>query len=144
MKAITILQPWASLIANGQKRIETRSWYTPHRGEIAIHAGKKLEPDSVGWFQEEHDWFAELGIEDIDALPRGCVIATARLTHCVKFEHGATHRINQTGQYPPYETWLGDFSPGRFGWVLSDVKPINPPIPARGYQGLWDWEGVQS
>lgn len=40
MKAITILQPWAALIACGAKKIETRSWYTDHRGQIAIHAGK--------------------------------------------------------------------------------------------------------
>ena len=41
MKAITIIQPWATLIALGEKQFETRSWFTKHRGELAIHAGKR-------------------------------------------------------------------------------------------------------
>jgi len=41
LKAITILQPWASLIACGAKQIETRSWATKYRGQLAIHAGKQ-------------------------------------------------------------------------------------------------------
>lgn len=41
MKAITVLQPWATLLVTGKKHIETRSWKTNYRGEILIHAGKK-------------------------------------------------------------------------------------------------------
>lgn len=43
MKVITLIQPWATLIALGEKQIETRSWSTKYRGEIAIHAGKKID-----------------------------------------------------------------------------------------------------
>src|SRR5690348_17556570 len=40
MKALTLTQPWASLVAIGAKRIETRSWSTSYRGPLAIHAAK--------------------------------------------------------------------------------------------------------
>ena len=47
MKAITIWQPWASLLACGGKRFETRSWATSYRGPIAIHAAKKSVFDAL-------------------------------------------------------------------------------------------------
>lgn len=40
MRAITLTQPWSSLVARGQKKIETRSWQTSYRGPLAIHAAK--------------------------------------------------------------------------------------------------------
>lgn len=43
MKALTISQPFASLIASGEKWIENRIWYTSYRGPLAIHAGKGLQ-----------------------------------------------------------------------------------------------------
>lgn len=51
MKAITLTQPWASLVACGAKKIETRSWRTHHRGWIAIHAAK-------GWTGEDREFAA--------------------------------------------------------------------------------------
>jgi hypothetical protein len=45
MKALSLIQPWASLIVLGEKRIETRSWPTRHRGHLAIHANKNLPDD---------------------------------------------------------------------------------------------------
>lgn len=41
MKALSLWQPWATLIANGAKQIETRSWSTSYRGPILIHAAKR-------------------------------------------------------------------------------------------------------
>jgi activating signal cointegrator 1 len=43
MKVITVIQPWATLLALGVKKFETRSWATKHRGELAVHAGKKID-----------------------------------------------------------------------------------------------------
>ena len=48
MKALTLTQPWASLVACGAKTIETRSWRTPYRGPVAIHAAKGF-PADAGW-----------------------------------------------------------------------------------------------
>jgi hypothetical protein len=46
MKALSIKQPWANLIASGQKTIETREWATPYRGQILLVSSKtpKIEP----------------------------------------------------------------------------------------------------
>lgn len=46
MKAISVKQPWANLIARGEKTIETRTWHTPYRGKILIVSSKtpKIEP----------------------------------------------------------------------------------------------------
>jgi activating signal cointegrator 1 len=47
VKAISLWQPWATLIALGEKKFETRSWLTNYRGQIAIHAAKRMEPDQL-------------------------------------------------------------------------------------------------
>lgn len=140
MKAITILEPWASLIALGAKRIETRSWPTSYRGPIAIHSGKNPK-HAREFYEDDPEWWEELGLPALDALPYGCVVATARLTHCIRFERGVMTTINQSPEFSSWETSLGDFTVGRYGWVLTDVVALPEPIPARGMQGLWDWEG---
>ena len=72
MKAITIKQPFASLIASGLKEYEFRTWKTAYRGEILIHAGKSIDKAAMGKF-------ASYGLE----YPTGCIIAKAVLTDCV-------------------------------------------------------------
>ena len=90
MKAITIHQPWASLIACGEKQIETRRWPTKYRGPIAIHAGKK-PLDTNTYFDRELYRFADaLGLPDIYRfyqLPYGTVIAIAELVECWKVSY---------------------------------------------------------
>lgn len=82
MKAISLWQPWASLIAGGHKAIETRSWTTTYRGPLAIHATRKTSPVIRETCQH---WPFSLYIGDLyDHLPRGCVLATAYLYDCIK------------------------------------------------------------
>jgi hypothetical protein len=171
VKALTIRQPWATLIALGVKMIETRSWRTNYRGPIAIHAGKVLtylEDDQIGeWaigtdhadravlYPWRHPW-------DEQPLPLGAVVATATLTDCVPIYWWLDHYSpdqpqisvdDQNGNYWPHgftgenahaesinDQWpYGDFTPGRWAWLLTDVTPCDP-IPAKGKQGLWNWE----
>jgi hypothetical protein len=84
MKALTLTQPWASLVAIGAKRIETRSWSTKYRGPIAIHAAKDM-PRSARLFayrdpagQVLNEGGILLG-GDCKELPRGAIVAVARL-----------------------------------------------------------------
>lgn len=70
MKAITIIQPWATLIAIGAKRFETRSWATTHRGPIAIHAGKKIDRDAY-MSKQIYTTLQKHGIMFIDDMPTG-------------------------------------------------------------------------
>ena len=133
IKAITIHQPWASLIAAGVKEYETRSWETGYRGLIAIHAGQtKTTMRYVDFECVNADDLACLP----DPMPLGAVVAVARLVDCV-----LTTRLLDEGNISDREYELGNFAPGRFGWKLEIVTVFDEPIPARGQQGLWKWDG---
>ena len=142
MKAITIRQPYASLIALGEKRIETRCWSTPYRGPLAIHAAKEWPQDELADALDNPIICAALKRHDIGMmdLPLGAVIATARLIGVEP-----THLLTQgvLDQCPPDEFWFGDFSVDRYAWMLSDVVMLPEPIRCRGAIGLWDWETAQ-
>jgi hypothetical protein len=151
VKALTLTQPWATLVAIGAKRIETRSWWISYRGPIAIHAAKgfpgwakdtaqneEVFRRALGWPEPgariTQEWIDAIAA-NLKALPRGQVIATATLVDCLPVE-----RLD--GQYfAGSEVSFGDYSDGRFGWLLEDVKPITP-VPAKGALGLWNWEAL--
>lgn len=180
MKALTLTQPWASLVAVGEKRIETRSWSTNYRGELAIHAAAEFPAEAkrlcdgavfanplgkaMGW----------PGGRLSRLLPVGAVVATCRLVDCLPMvawapvamclgetrpvwaarlltvdppeilvrDHLEVPRVpagdpdaeDLTDQIP-----FGDFTPGRFGWILEDITPLPEPIPVKGFQRLWEW-----
>ncbi|MDX5091650.1 ASCH domain-containing protein, partial [Lactobacillus crispatus] len=77
MKAITIHQPWATLIALGEKQFETRSWETKYRGPLAIHAGKKVDKE-ICLEEPFRSVLAKHGIT-AEILPTGAVVAIANL-----------------------------------------------------------------
>jgi len=137
MKVISLLQPWASLIAHGYKLIETRSWSTRHRGPIAIHASR-----SPRHTPETADIFAAAGLEGhakpfLEALsswPLGKIIATANLDDVVPVDAPHPRLIGM--QF--HESKFGDYSPGRFAWLLSNVKRLERPIERRGALSLWE------
>lgn len=136
MKALTIHQPWASLIAYGHKRYETRSWATSYRGPIAIHAGKSLAPIRE---LEESDrrlvWRMRTKLygQALDTLPFGAIVAIGELVACSSTLGGMIVLEEN-------ERAFGNFSAGRYAWEIVNVNPLREPIPARGAQGLWDWE----
>ena len=122
MKALTVRQPWATLIAEERKRYETRSWLTHYRGPLAVHAGKNASD------------IQDIQKEDIGRFPLGAIVAVAEIVQC--------HRTEDVRDYlSDEELGVGDFSSGRYAWELHNVKSIEPPIPARGYPGLWEWKG---
>ena len=135
MKALTLTQPWATLVAIGAKRYETRSWYTAYRGPLAIHAAKSFpkwaralcdkEPfGSILWSQN-YRWHT---------LPLGKILATCRLVRCVP-------TANMPCTLPGNEEAFGDFTIGRYAWELTEVVMLLEPIPTRGMLGLWEWPG---
>jgi len=146
MKAITLWQPWASLVATREKKIETRSWSTNYRGKLAIHAAMlnpykaiKSIPDSI--ITKMRKALKEKGIltpsTDFRVLPVGCIIATANLVDCHEITYSfRCSKINFTD-----EEYFGDYTPGRYAWILEDIQPLEEPIPAKGMQKLWNWEG---
>lgn len=150
MKAITLTQPWASLVAAGQKRIETRSWSTSYRGPIAIHAAKTFpgsakrfcEARAVSWAlgwracgpEITQEWMDYMAAQ-IKSLPLGCVIATANLVRCVNTE--LIERYVQP--FTEQERNFGNYDPRRYGFLLDSVVALPEPIPAKGALSLWEW-----
>ena len=152
MNALTEHQPWASLQAHGLQTVETRSWRPPRRAvgqRLAIHAGKTVieDPRETGW--ETWNAARELYGDGWPAsVPTGAVIATATLKAALLVRSrdpgGRTVTAWRDGDPAQEETVRiephGNFAPGRWLWVLEDVRRLDPPVPARGAPGMWRWE----
>lgn len=141
MKALTLTQPWATLVVIGAKRIETRSWGTKYRGRLAIHAAKSY-PRWARNLAVQEPFFTVLHQAGYPpaGLYLGCVIATAELVACwrVPVNWWTPEQRTEVG-LSDLELAFGDFTPGRYLWFLKDVQPLEP-VPARGSLGLWDWQ----
>lgn len=150
MKAITIIQPWATLIAFGAKRFETRNWSTKHRGPIAIHAGKKVDHEAC----EQPEIKAALAAHGYtaDNLPTGAVVAIADISEVWEVIGDADVPVPGTKVLMSSDTarmfgitrgqdelHFGDFTVGRFAWELTDLQRLEEPIATKGRQGLWNW-----
>ena len=81
MKAISIRQPWAWLIVQGYKDVESRTWATKHRGPILIHVGKTLDPAFDELRQELRE--GDIHVPPRKELPRGGVVGRAAIVDCV-------------------------------------------------------------
>ena len=155
MKAITLTQPWATAVALGSKRIETRSWKTNHRGAIAIHAAKGYSVDDLLHKSSSWTWCGALrdagltmggGSNLIDLLPFGAIVAVANLGDCRptdSFTQGELDQPRSPGGdrhdlYNWTERMMGDYALGRFGFRLDDVRRLERPISCRGSLGLWN------
>jgi activating signal cointegrator 1 len=139
MKGLSLTQPWASLVAIGAKSIETRSWATAYRGPIAIHAAKAMPRAcrAFAYADPAGQVLTAAGIRlggDCRNLPKGAILAVARLTGIARTEEiiAMSHGLLR------HELAFGDYAPGRFGWVLTDVRRLPVPIPCKGALGVWD------
>lgn len=142
MKALTLIQPWATLIALKEKKIETRSWETQHRGEIAIHAGKKIDKNVCN--QEPYKSILASHGYSSNNLPTGCIIAVCNLADCCKIFYDKVDEISRLmdsdcTKIQGNELAFGDYTAGRYGWKLHDVKMLAKPIPAKGSLSLWEY-----
>lgn len=126
MKVITIKQPFATLIAEGLKRYEFRTWKTKYRGEILIHAGKSIDKKAMKNFER-------LGL----SYPTGCIIAKAMITDCVLVDDLLRKNLSKENELVysgviKHPEWEG------YGFLLENVEKI-PPISVNGKLGLWNY-----
>ncbi|MFJ7953937.1 ASCH domain-containing protein [Lysinibacillus sp. NPDC096418] len=141
LKAITIKQPWATLIALGEKRFETRSWQTKYSGPLAIHAGKSVDKEAC-----EDSWIKgvlkEHGITSYKDLPTGVVLATTELLDCYRVEAtlGYVSILSKGKTVDGLEVAFGDYTEGRYAWELGNLKVLTEPIAAKGQLSLWEWK----
>jgi hypothetical protein len=127
MKALTISQPFASLIANGEKWVENRRWGTSYRGPLAIHAGKGTQ---------------YLDRNELAQYPSGCIIAIARIVACVELSVVRSSTLATIGGRTLEEFLNHEHTEGPWCWVLDNVRELPDPVQCKGAQGLWDWKQV--
>ena len=144
MKALSLTQPWASLVVHGLKQFETRSWRTDYRGLIAIHASKGFPKNArdlcfIEPFKEALD---SIGFRDPDSLPLAAVIGTVALTGCYQIGLGrlsAPDRLALCGRQLYPELKFGDYREGRWMWHLENPTVMAIPVPAVGSLRFWEW-----
>jgi hypothetical protein len=152
MKALTLWQPWASLVAMGHKKIETRCWSTKYRGELAIHSAANLPAKWLGASRYQtafRDALADIlnarrdcddrsgfHVDDaIKALPRGKVLCIVRLSDIIE-----TGTIDTEPEIiGEHERLFGNYELGRYAWYLDMCEVLPEPIPAKGNRMLWNW-----
>jgi len=140
MRAITLTQPWATLVTVGAKRIETRSWSTRYRGVLAIHAAKTM-PREARELCYEVPFLEVLNTHNLrpGTLPRGHVIAVAELVGVMPTEVNGYMPPALVARMTAMEQAFGHYGPGRMAWILANVRRLKTPIYAHGALGLWEW-----
>jgi hypothetical protein len=132
VRVLSVRQPWASLIVVGDKDIENRSWVTPYRGPLYIHAGLRF--DKEGWedLRENADFYFGMPIEEALPLPgdfvRGAIIGRVVLKDIIEFD--SAHPENMSAWH--YE--------GQYGWVLENPEQFAEPIFMNGRLGVFSAE----
>ena len=128
MKVLSIKEPYATLIATGDKLIETRSWKTNYRGELYIHA-------SSAKIVKKH--LTNQYVIDISKnlkMNYGNIICKSKLVDCIYMDQDFIDSIKKDQK----EYHLGQYELGRYAWVLADVELIKP-IPAKGKLNIWNY-----
>ena len=125
MKVLTIKQPWASLIIDGHKRYEFRSWKTNYRGKLLIHVGMSLERDMV-------DRFKDYNLDYI----KGAIIGEVELVDCILVDSKFNQELRELdpivyGRSNHVET---------YAWKLNNIIKYDKPIYIKGKLGLWNYE----
>ena len=138
IRAISLWEPWASLMAVGAKRFETRSWATRHRGPLLICAARRWSRDqadflAAGFVQRAlRGSLCPGGTVRRDHLQCGNAVAIVELVEWWSTDWPIPVAIN--------ESRLGDYSRGRFAWETTNLQRIVYPFPVRGRRGLFGVE----
>src|SRR6185369_15077202 len=158
MKALSLTEPWASLVVTGEKKIETRSWKTEYRGLIAIQAAKGFpawakEIIGVSFFKvlEKHGIFSQKD------FAFGAIIGVAEIRACLSTNGGYLNftsgsievsngiiksDISVIDYKKPLpgttENCFGDYSANRYMWFLENPRRLKTPIPCNGALSLWE------
>jgi predicted transcriptional regulator len=142
MKAISIKQPWASLIANGIKDIENRTWKLPekYKGQrVLIHASAKSadfwDYPNAGIVHDFIDKITKTGT-DYSQYPHGAIIGSVQLVDCVINHPSIWAEKSYKAQSPGHEDLV------IYNWILANPILFPEPIPAKGKLSFWDYNGT--
>ncbi len=132
MRGLTVQEPWCSAITYGTKRVENRTWATPYRGLLAVHAGRSVdfEASDIAWKAASLSHLRDTPPSAWKDVPLGAIIAVAELAGCHRDEETALYRAGM----PPCSPWAVSCA---WHWVLRNVRSLPAPVPCRGMLGLW-------
>lgn len=125
MKAITIKQPWASLIINGYKKYEFRSWKTNYRGELLIHAGKGTDKKALSKFKD-------LNLD----YPVGKIIGKVTLTDCIQVTPSFEKELIKGNEL----VYGNTINRSGYAWKLDNINIIDSGVEINGQLGLWNFD----
>lgn len=129
MKVLSLTEPFATLICEKKKLIETRSWKTNYRGELYIHAST-TKVSTIDLEDKEL-----MSLVDNKNMNFGNIICKCNLVDCIYMtqEFVENMKINNHQEYI-----CGEYSVGRYAWILDNIEPIKP-IKAKGKLNIWDY-----
>lgn len=127
MKVLTIKQPFASLIVEGLKEYEFRTWKTKYRGEFLIHAGKGVDKKAMDKFK----------CFNLD-YPSGCIIGKVTLTDCIKIDDEARKMLKEKKSIV-YDSVVNNTDWDGFGFKMENIQKIEP-IPVDGKLSFWEYD----
>lgn len=136
MKALSVKQPWASLIAEGIKSIEVRSWTTDHRGPLLICVSKNIETDLKKYYEDDKYSYALLDRVNSSGYGKalGKAICIVQLVNVVPL----TDKCNKRACLQ--KKALDKLQPGKkqYAWILDNVQILTEPFDVKGQLGLFD------
>lgn len=124
MKVLTLKQPWATLVAEGIKKYEFRSWKTNFRGKILIHAGAGVD-------KKEMEKFKDLNLD----YPSKKIIAEVEIEDCLELDEKLNKEIIKEKNI----AYGSKYRTG-YAWKLNNVKKLNINKTVNGKLGLWNFE----
>ena len=124
MKALTIKQPWASLIINNYKMYEFRSWKTNYRGKILIHAGLSTDKTYLKNFKDYN-------LEYIN----GAIIGETEIIDCILVDEEFNNKLKKLNKLVYHHDYIG-----LYAWKLDNIKLYDKQIYIKGKLGLWNYE----
>jgi hypothetical protein len=130
MKVLSLTEPYATLIKNGIKTIETRSWKTTYRGRLYIHASSTKIPKA---YRENQ---ALMSLVNNKELSYGNIICSCDLVDCVEMTDEFIDDIRKNNN----EYVTGIYAKGRYAWILKNIEILDNPIKAKGHLGIWNYE----
>ena len=131
MKVLSLTEPYATLIKEGKKKIETRSWKTSYRGELYIHASSTHIP-SVSKNNKEL-----MDLVKGSSLNFGNIICKCKLVNCIEMTKEYVEDIEKNN----YQEYIcGGYKEGRYAWILENIQALDKPIKAKGHLSIWNYE----
>lgn len=130
MKVLSITEPFATLIMEKKKTIETRSWKTNYRGKLFIHASSTKIPKE--WKNNNK----LMNLVENKEMNYGKIVCSCELVDCVYMNKEFIKKIKQNKQ----EYLCGIYEKGRYAWILENIEVINSAKKVKGHLGIWNYE----